>query len=510
MFCNNCGNELKEGLKFCNKCGQRIAESAYSNREPEGEKSNKSDKGSKVSKNTKMKILIGSLIAVILILVVSIVALILIKNKEAREEAEKSKKKYSKVVTDEASKETSEDAVEENVSSNEEVSEDTEESVESEEEQEIQEPYTIYAVSKRTYKEKYSYDTMMTTEYSEYEYENNVKWPASILIQGIDYYTSINSKITLPYAVNEKNNLLADNRIDEVMDWQNVQKANISYMAKSTRYESLNNGDVSENDEYCKNEYEYDENGRIKARHLSTFYKNNSDPNSRFDYSYTYSTDGLLIKCDKRENFGSGDMISWDEYIYDSEGKIIKATTYYHSDSGDNESNNITFDYDSRGNLTKITNVGGPSYRYQNIVTMSYDDNGNIVSYEKSSSESGSRDNYVFSYDDKNNIIGISYNGNNDSYEETYEYSYDPDGRVLDISCYRNGEYDWNASYDYSNDGYSVTNSSPKSSYTSIIEYDVNGNLIKQIFSSSDVELEWGYEYVKIEVDSEGIGRIVY
>ncbi|MCI9177006.1 MAG: zinc ribbon domain-containing protein [Clostridia bacterium] len=30
MFCNKCGNEVKEGEKFCNKCGEKIEETVGS------------------------------------------------------------------------------------------------------------------------------------------------------------------------------------------------------------------------------------------------------------------------------------------------------------------------------------------------------------------------------------------------------------------------------------------------------------------------------------------------
>ena len=78
MFCNKCGNEIKEGELFCPKCGNKIEEEGTQNKNTEQEHRKKTNK--------KLTII---LIVIIVLCVIACVALgvFLLSNKDNKNES---------------------------------------------------------------------------------------------------------------------------------------------------------------------------------------------------------------------------------------------------------------------------------------------------------------------------------------------------------------------------------------------------------------------------------------
>ena len=137
------------------------------------------------------------------------------------------------------------------------------------------------------------------------------------------------------------------------------------------------------------------------------------------------------------------------EFSYDSQGNMIKETTYFGQDnvctgwiewSCDNEGSwTVGTTYDDRGVST------GWAER-------SYDSRGNVVKEIRYNGGDGSvEDWYAWSYDSRGNVV--KEEGDWGAGPQCIEWKYDDEGRRIEGIFYRNGEDAKKYRYEYDNGG---------------------------------------------------------
>lgn len=126
--------------------------------------------------------------------------------------------------------------------------------------------------------------------------------------------------------------------------------------------------------------------------------------------SWTYGADGLVASYTAR----SGDAV---EYVYDANGNVVE-TTY------STEANPMKYEYDDRGNLTKVVDFDGSETIYV------YDDNDALLKVEYANGRSIS-----YAYDEFGRQISVSAG---DDY--LVEYTYDANGWLDKVIDGANGD----------------------------------------------------------------------
>lgn len=225
--------------------------------------------------------------------------------------------------------------------------------------------------------------------------------------------------------------------------------------------------------------YEYDENGNK----ISVVESNlNGSVIRRSNYEY-------LENGEQRKYIvydGDGNIIEWDEDIYDNDGKLIESiyyerlmanldykTEYTYDSNGylikEMETsrnldgtldyiNNIEYTNDSSGNVMKKT-IQHKSYHYsedgdsvyQSLDVKEYNEEGVLIKWV-TYDEEGRIEN-LYEYDNYGNLIKESHpNMGYGSYLTCeYKYEYDEYGNVLKVTNYTDGETDGYTEYGYEN-----------------------------------------------------------
>lgn len=125
---------------------------------------------------------------------------------------------------------------------------------------------------------------------------------------------------------------------------------------------------------------------------------------------------------------------SWEEYLYDSTGRVSEICQYDNGSVGFRE----TFERNERGDKIKTVSYMGDSITSQ--CTIEYDEHGNrIGDYHYSGDENQLLQTVNYSYDDNGNRVKSqsSYTSDNNVSEEVYEY--DGEGRLITAHSFSNG-----------------------------------------------------------------------
>ena len=202
-------------------------------------------------------------------------------------------------------------------------------------------------------------------------------------------------------------------------------------------------------------EYEYDSNGNATK---TTYY--NADGSINFWYEYEYDTNDILTKEATYDS--EGNVKYWEEYGYNSNGNNTKYVKY---DSEGDISACHEYEYDSSGNEIKCTaynSNGDVSYWNE----YEYDLNNNMVKETCTHSETGSSW-CEYEYDSNGNmIVSIFYNSSG-SVVVCCKYEYDSCGNETRRTDYdSDGNATWWREYEY--------------------EYDLAGNMVRRVRNSSD------------------------
>ena len=168
------------------------------------------------------------------------------------------------------------------------------------------------------------------------------------------------------------------------------------------------NGDLLTRSIYSKNDSiqaqfhnaVYDESGNLLS------FKMYYGETLRNQYAYTYDTAGRIITS---EYIMDGETVSKEAYEYDPSGRLAQ-TKIYSQNSAEPQYSTIDYEYDAYGNLLK--EYFGGSLRCQ----WTYDDNGNVTSYDNGSSLT------KWYYDSNGNMVKTEriYNDNVSTTEYTY------------------------------------------------------------------------------------------
>ncbi|MBI3184576.1 MAG: tetratricopeptide repeat protein [Myxococcales bacterium] len=121
-----------------------------------------------------------------------------------------------------------------------------------------------------------------------------------------------------------------------------------------------------------RNSYEYDERGCLCARQ-------ETDPNGRVRFR-------IEVKCDEQGRFS-------EEKIYDRSKRLQERHTY---------------EYDSKGNVTKDQHFGPDGTTLVGFLTVSYDDKGRIVRREWHGADGKAKNAFAYKYDANDRRIEIN------------------------------------------------------------------------------------------------------
>ncbi len=221
---------------------------------------------------------------------------------------------------------------------------------------------------------------------------------------------------------------------------------------------------MTESDSLSHYKYTYNERGQIVRIQRAWL---NDNPTDYYDYYvYTYNDKGQLIaEYNDHDDNGPTNY----EYIYDSDGKLVKRiSTCINVSRYDTES---TFEYDDKGRLVKET---AKRINATNISTTEYEYN------------------YASLVTTKTHTLCLSADASEDplaDYEmiiTTYTYEYDSDGNMLKEVCvinYYATDSNWNI----------IEETLEPYTHSNFYEFNENGLLIKE--SRHNGETEIIYEY---------------
>ncbi len=210
--------------------------------------------------------------------------------------------------------------------------------------------------------------------------------------------------------------------------------------------------------------FSFDENGKLLSQ---------TNPGSNTDTAlieYEYDNKGNNIKT---THYDSDNTVCGEiTYTYDESGKCIKEVVV-----SDISSFTKTYEYDTQGNISKITGDDGVVEIY------AYNSNGLCVSEDTYSGEELVAQ-ATFSYSDSNKLIKA------ESTKGNCEYEYDSSDRLVKET------YDWYfIEYEYIDDNtakvYTTYEGQPKSA-VQIIEFFDNKNIVKNSWYEAGTENGFG------------------
>lgn len=174
------------------------------------------------------------------------------------------------------------------------------------------------------------------------------------------------------------------------------------------------------------NTYTYDDRGLLLT-YEETDHREACTTNT---FRYTYNEHGHLTSSTQESAYQESSRIIEYTYTYNEDGTIASYTTYV-SDSPPSRTEYL--EYDKQGRLLKITTDNDQGGRKDYIVC-NYGSNGKPATITVSpygvSIGTSSRDfDYIFSYDDRGNITSYEYTV--DSFLIKLEYEYDDDGNLI-------------------------------------------------------------------------------
>ena len=184
----------------------------------------------------------------------------------------------------------------------------------------------------------------------------------------------------------------------------------------------------------------------------------------------------IVVLESEKTYYANGELESYYEYEYDSQGNKIKQSLY---SANDILFSYIEYEYDSQGNLTKEScHEMGVFYAYNEY---EYDTQGNRT--KLSQYTYGELSSYSeFEYDTQGNLTKRNYYNKNGEFYAYNEYEYDTQGNLTKESVYRDGVL-----------------SEPRYQYK--YEYDSQGNQTKEGHYRANGEL---FRYFENEYDSQG------
>ena len=210
----------------------------------------------------------------------------------------------------------------------------------------------------------------------------------------------------------------SNSNITKIKDGDFVTTCYYDKKGRITKAFTTDNNDYSEKDLYT-----YDKNGRISKKSHETIDADEyyfSETNT-----YSYDSSGNLVKAIAKNSYGK---VEKNTYAYDNEGRLTKETYKNSFDVAEA----YTYKYDSDGNLVKKTvknDDGSMTYSYY------YDSKGNLVE-ERIKDSSGILLTTTFNYNSKGLLTKKTNLG---SYTETY--TYDKNGNNTKINRkYVNGD----------------------------------------------------------------------
>ncbi len=181
-----------------------------------------------------------------------------------------------------------------------------------------------------------------------------------------------------------------------------------------------------------------------------------------------------------------------------------------------NTYSNLTYTYDTRGNLVK-KHTSYSTYR-GNIITYTYDTNDNMLKKSYDYNADGKIDyQYFYTYNKHNDLLKKSYDSNADgiidSEIDCYSYTYDDNGKVLEkiiTSCNKSNQFTKKEIYTYTYDQNANLITKVYKQYAQSYNYkdqkegvytytyDQNNNLIKESYKDSYYDYKnytFTYEY---------------
>lgn len=213
-----------------------------------------------------------------------------------------------------------------------------------------------------------------------------------------------------------------------------------------------------EDDQWTKQEYTYDESGRVITDRTTAI----GDVES--ELTYTYNANGDVVKKVETGNFG----VQVYDYRYDEKGNILSCIS-----TGDKPGSRETYTYNADGQLVK------------EVSEWEWDD-GNYMAFTD-----------TFTYDKYGNVATELYESN-DGISWYYEWKYDADGNQT--SSYSKYGDDWAKTvYTYNKRGdmiKEVTLYADGATDTSEYTVDENGVILKIVLRHADgggAELEFKY-----------------
>ena len=233
-------------------------------------------------------------------------------------------------------------------------------------------------------------------------------------------------------------------------------------------------------------------------------------------HSETFSASGMALKDDTALLVTVTEYVSptyncvYEEYEYDSEGRVLRHIEFFHSDG------RWEYEYDSAGNLSRETcyKVRGDEARYWIEYRDVYDGAGDEVFRIGSRYEGEGNLDYEIVYDSEGNKVKLTYYEEDKTIRRVIEYEgADLEMRIIDYDEQGNivgrREFEYDAAgnmtlmVDYDADGNIEVNESHDCDTYRIIHhywptenvYDAAGNLIKRVDYDYEGNIEDVFEY---------------
>ena len=161
---------------------------------------------------------------------------------------------------------------------------------------------------------------------------------------------------------------------------------------------------------YVTTEYSYDESGRLSSYVSITEYLSDIEFYGQTECTteLSYDNEGNLVKTSSDSAGGYGNY----EYSYDENGNLISGGSF-------------TYEWDDADNLTAVYLWNGLYYIY------TYDDQGRVTGMDIPDNESSDeRVANTISYDDEGNIVSVAPTSADEAGSPSVTYSYDDEGRL--------------------------------------------------------------------------------
>lgn len=169
-----------------------------------------------------------------------------------------------------------------------------------------------------------------------------------------------------------------------------------------------------------KFEWEYDDAGNMTRE--TEFYFSDATVHKTNDIyirEYSYDDEGNQIL---ELRYTNGELINRYEWEYDNEGKKTKETNFYYEKSS---TSTYEYIYDSEGNLIKSVHSSGATKEY------SYDSAGNMTKEVHYRSDGGMSYHREWEYDEcGNQVKDIKYDVHDGSITNLWEWEYDSEGYI--------------------------------------------------------------------------------